>query len=62
MKFNHLKQLVSVYIASQNFYEFNERHIKAKINEIGAYYSRDEEIIIHEKLRPYAQQLSLEIL
>ena len=51
-----------MYIASQNFYEFNERHIKAKINEIGAYYSRDEEIIIHEKLRPYAQQLSLEIL
>jgi len=63
LKFNDLKQLVCVLITtSQHFFEFNDNVIKKKINESQAFYSRGEEIWISHKLRPYAQQMSIELL
>lgn len=30
--------------------------------ELGAFYSREEDINIHKKLRPFCQQLGMELL
>ena len=51
-----------VLITSHNFCEVNDKVIKKKIVENQAFYSRGEEININNKLKPYAKQMSIDLL
>jgi hypothetical protein len=62
LKLNELKEVICTYIASQNYFNYNEKKMETMLKQNNVFYSRQMEINLKRDLLGYAKQFSKDVL